>query len=68
LREAAVVPCFKFYQLNSFSLVCNICGTLSVVAYVGKFGLGYGQVGDLKTLNLCDAVIGLDVLALLYYV
>jgi hypothetical protein len=68
LREAAALPCFKFLQLNSFSPVCNICGTLLVVAYVGKFGVGYGQVGDLKTLKLCAVVIGLDVLALISYV
>jgi hypothetical protein len=36
-----------------------------VVAYDWQFEPGYGQVGDLKTLKLCDAVIGLDVLVML---
>jgi hypothetical protein len=67
LREAAAVPCFKFLQLNSFSLVCNICGTLGG-CLCWQFGPGYGQVGDPKTLKLFDVVIGLDVLALLSYV
>jgi hypothetical protein len=30
-------------------------------------GFGYEQVGDLKTLKLCDVVIGLDVFAMLSY-
>jgi hypothetical protein len=60
------MPCFA-YQLNSFYLVCNICGTLLVGCLCWQLGFGYGQVGDFKTLKLYDAVIGLDVFTMLSY-
>jgi hypothetical protein len=64
LREAAAAL-LCFYQLNSVYLFYNIYGTLLVGCLCWQLGFGYGQVGDLKTLKLCDVVIGLDVLVML---
>jgi hypothetical protein len=57
--------CLAFIFLSAKLIWSVICMWYSVGCLCWKLRLGYGQVGDLKTLKLCDVVIGLDLLAML---
>jgi hypothetical protein len=62
-EKLLLLPCFYF--LSAELIWSLICVWYSVGCLCRHLGSGHGQVGDLKTLKLCDVVIGLDLLAML---